>query len=84
LLFQLPPVEIHADDIRGLVGLVLVKPHTEGSDENADEEPLDLSGWTVRDEAGHIYVVSDGFVLEPGSRVTLYSGAGSDDGTALY
>ena len=61
-----------------------MKPHTEGSDENADEEPLDLSGWTVRDEAGHIYVISDEFVLEPGSRVTLYSGAGSDDGTALY
>jgi hypothetical protein len=28
-----------------------VKTHTEGSDENADDEPLDLSEWTVRDEA---------------------------------
>jgi hypothetical protein len=32
----------------------------------------------------YTYVVSDGFVLEPGSRVMLYSGAGSDGGTALY
>jgi hypothetical protein len=61
-----------------------VKTHTEGSDENTDDEPLDLSEWTVRDEAGYTYVVSDGFVLEPGSRVMLYSGAGSDGGTALY
>ena len=84
LLFQLPPVGAHVDDIRGLVGLVLVKTHTEGSDENTDDEPLDFSEWTVRDEAGYTYVVSDGFVLEPGSRVMLYSGAGSDGGTALY
>ena len=61
-----------------------MKPHTEGSDENVDEEPLDLLRWSVRDEAGHTYVVSDGLVLEPGSWVTPYSSAGSDSGTALY
>ena len=61
-----------------------MKPHTEGGDETANEEPLYLSGGTVRDEASHTYVVSDGLVLEPGSRVTPYSGAGSDGGTALY
>jgi hypothetical protein len=61
-----------------------MKPHTEGGDETDDEEPLDLWGGTVRDEAGHTYVVSDGLVLEPGSRVTAYSGAGSDSGTELY
>ncbi len=52
--------------------------------ENAGSDALDLSGWRVRDEAGHTYVFPEGFVLEPGDRVTLHSGDGADDGTALY
>ncbi|TKX87839.1 MBL fold metallo-hydrolase, partial [Halorubrum sp. SS5] len=31
--------------------------------ENAGEEPIDLSGWTVADEAGHSYVFPEGFAL---------------------
>jgi micrococcal nuclease len=51
---------------------------------NAGDEALALGGWTVRDEAGHSFVFPDGFVLEPGRRVTLYTGAGPDNATALY
>ena len=81
----------------GEAGLVVAEVHADaaGDDhgnlddeyvvfENAGEEPRELSGWTVRDEAGHTYVFPDGFVLEPGRRVTLYSGAGADNETALY
>jgi len=42
-----------------------VKSYTEGSDEDVDDEPLDLSEWAVRDEAGHIYVVSEGSCRSP-------------------
>ena len=51
---------------------------------NAGEAPLDLTGWTVSDAAGHAYPFPDGFALAPGATVTLYTGAGDDAGEALY
>ena len=78
-------------------GLVVAEVHAdaEGDDhenlndeyvvfENAGAEPLELSGWTVRDEAGHTYVFPDGFTLPSGGRVTLYTGEGTDTETELY
>jgi competence protein ComEC len=74
-------VEINADaagdDRTNLNGEFLVF-------ENRGEETLDISGWTVADAAGRTYTVPEGVALEPGGRVTLYSGAGTDSGTALY
>lgn len=72
-----------------------VHPDAEGNDHenlgdeyvtfrNAGEEPLDLTGWTVSDEAGHEYRFPDGFALAPGETVTLYTGAGEDSSAALY
>nr|WP_233341065.1 lamin tail domain-containing protein [Haloprofundus sp. MHR1] len=52
--------------------------------ENAGDEPLDLTGWTVEDEAGHAYTFPTGFTLAPGARVTLYTGDGSDTDSELY
>jgi micrococcal nuclease len=51
--------------------------------ENAGEEPLDLSGWTVTDEADHTYSFGE-FALGPGERVTLHTGSGTDSGTSVY
>ena len=51
---------------------------------NAGEDPLDLTGWTVSDEAGHVYRFPDGFGLAPNATVTLYTGAGDDSADALY
>lgn len=51
--------------------------------ENAGERPLALSGWTVRDEAGHEYAFGD-VTLAPGERLTLHTGSGSDTATDLY
>ena len=51
---------------------------------NAGEEPLELTGWKVRDSAGHEYAFPDGFAVAPGASVTLYTGAGEDTGEALY
>ncbi len=52
--------------------------------ENAGDAPLDLSGWTVADDAGHTYAFPDSFSLDPGDSVTLHTGSGSDTGTDLY
>jgi competence protein ComEC len=52
--------------------------------ENAGDEPLDLSGWTVADEAGRTYTFPDGYVLEAGATVTLRTGTGTDTDTDLY
>ena len=52
--------------------------------ENSGDEPLDLSGWQVEDEAGHSYTFPDGFTLDPGATVTLHTGSGTDSETDLY
>jgi len=52
--------------------------------ENMGESTLDLSGWTVEDEAEHTYRFPDGFELDPGSKVTLYTGSGTDTDSELY
>jgi micrococcal nuclease len=52
--------------------------------ENRGEVTLDLSGWTVRDEAGHEYVVPEGTTVATGGRLTLYTGSGTDGDGELY
>lgn len=51
---------------------------------NTADGPLDISGWTVADEAGHTYRVPEGTTLAPGATVTLYTGSGSDSADSLY
>jgi len=51
---------------------------------NAGNDSLDLSGWTVRDEGGHVYPFPDGFELASGASVRVYTGAGTDSADALY
>ena len=45
---------------------------------------LDLSGWTVSDEAGATYTVPDGYSIGAGETVTLYTGSGTNTDTELY
>ena len=52
--------------------------------ENAGDEPIDLSGWTVEDEAARSYEFPQGFTLEAGATVTLRTGSGTDTETELY
>ncbi|UPV73854.1 lamin tail domain-containing protein [Halorussus limi] len=47
---------------------------------NAGDRPVDLSGWTVADEADHRYVFPDGTTLAPGETLTLRTGRGTDGG----
>jgi len=66
--------------------------HEDGADlddeyvvfENTGDGDLDLSGWTVEDEAGHTYAFPSGYTLTPGATVTLHTGSGTDTDADLY
>lgn len=45
---------------------------------NVGDEELDLSNWTVSDEADHAYTFPNGTTLAPGETVTLHTGSGTD------
>jgi micrococcal nuclease len=51
---------------------------------NQGAETVDLSGWTVSDEAGHEYRVPDGTTLSPGASVRIVTGSGTDGDGRLY
>ena len=51
---------------------------------NVGEERLDLSGWTVTDEADHTYTVPEEATLDPGATLTLRTGSGTDGESTLY
>jgi len=50
---------------------------------NRGDEALDLTGWTVTDEADRTYTF-DGVELAPGDRVTLHTGSGTDGDGDVY
>ena len=50
---------------------------------NTCSQSLDMTGWTVKDEANHIYTFPD-FNLAGSATVTLYTGAGIDTTAELY
>ncbi|GAB7093924.1 lamin tail domain-containing protein [Halolamina litorea] len=52
--------------------------------ENTGSSSVDLSGWELADAADHTYTIPEGTVLEPGDRITIYTGSGTDTETELY
>lgn len=52
--------------------------------ENTGSSSVEMTGWTVSDEADHVYRFPSGFTLDAGESVTLYTGSGSDSETELY
>lgn len=52
--------------------------------ENTGSESIDLSGWTVSDEASHIYTFPSGASVAAGETVTLHTGSGTDTETDRY
>lgn len=51
---------------------------------NGDATPLDMTGWTLEDEAGFVYSFPDGFTLETVSSVKIRTGHGTNSATDLY
>jgi competence protein ComEC len=52
--------------------------------ENPGDDSLDVSGWTVADDAGHTYTIPDGVTIGPEATLTLRTGSGTDTETELY
>lgn len=52
--------------------------------ENQGSFSVDMTGWTLADEADHTYTFPDGFTLDAGASVTVYSGSGTDTDSELY
>lgn len=52
--------------------------------ENTGTDTLDLSGWSVSDDAGHTYTFSNDVSLAAGAAVTLHTGSGSDTASDRY
>lgn len=52
--------------------------------ENAGNETLDIAGWTVRDEADHVYTFPEGAEIGTNETITLYTGSGEDTATEFY
>ncbi|WP_458189475.1 lamin tail domain-containing protein [Haladaptatus sp. NG-WS-4] len=52
--------------------------------ENTGTQTLDLTGWTLKDEAGHSYTIPKGVTLAPGDQVKIRTGSGTDTATDLY
>ncbi|GAB4446391.1 MAG: hypothetical protein Kow0031_29040 [Anaerolineae bacterium] len=50
---------------------------------NQGAEPVSMAGFTLKDEANHIYTFKN-FTLPPGAAFRLYSGRGQDSPTELY
>ena len=46
---------------------------------NTGTTPIDLGGWTVHDDAGHVYTVPSDVTLAPQDRLRLVTGSGTDE-----
>ncbi|WP_436931493.1 lamin tail domain-containing protein [Halosimplex halobium] len=51
---------------------------------NNRDSGIDMTGWTLSDSADHTYSFPDGFTLDSGDSVTIYTGSGSDSSSKLY
>ena len=87
--------ETRSTDSAARLEVVTINADAEGDDgenlndeyvafENAGDEAVDLSGWTVEDEADHSYEFPQGFTLDADATVTLRTGSGADTDTDLY
>lgn len=52
--------------------------------ENVGHDAVDLGGWRIEDDAGHVFEFPLDFSLEPGASVTVRSGSGEDGESELY
>jgi micrococcal nuclease len=51
---------------------------------NTGSSAIDVSGWTMSDEAGHTFEFPQGFVLDGGDTVTIRTGKGTNTDGTIY
>ena len=52
--------------------------------QNPSEEPVDMSGWRLRNERWNEYRFPEGFILGAGEWVTIHTGCGEDTAQDLF
>lgn len=83
-----------SESLSKCIGILYFHWNAEGNDcynlndeyvtfKNTCSQSIDMMGWTVKDEANHIYTFPD-FSLAGDATVTLYTGSGKDTATELY
>lgn len=77
------------DRVRGAAGVVIeeVRYHSPGEHvalRNVSDQPVDVSGWYLRNQASDRIVVGDGYVIEPGGLLRVHTGPGDDDATTYH
>jgi micrococcal nuclease len=81
-------------DFQGIIKIVNINADAPGNDnenkngewveiKNQSQNSVNIKGWTLEDEANHIYTFPD-FSLAPGKSVFIYSGCGIDTQEKLY
>lgn len=51
--------------------------------QNLSQSPIDMTGWTLTDIAGHLYTFP-AFILQPGATVTIHICSGTDAADILF
>ena len=51
---------------------------------NTSNRSVDVSGYVIRDAANDILLIGEGYVLEPGAELRVYTGAGTNSAEAYY
>ncbi|MFI2651057.1 glycerophosphodiester phosphodiesterase family protein [Micromonospora fulviviridis] len=75
--------------VRGAAGVVIedIGYHSPGEHvvlRNVSDQPVDVSGWYLRNQASDRIVVGDGHVISPGGLLRVHTGPGTDDATAYH
>jgi glycerophosphoryl diester phosphodiesterase len=51
---------------------------------NTTAEAVDVTGWTLRDQASNLFVIGDGYAIPAGGELRVYSGPGPNSADAYY
>ncbi|MFG1830825.1 glycerophosphodiester phosphodiesterase family protein, partial [Micromonospora chersina] len=75
--------------VRGAAGVVVedVRYHSPGEHvvlRNVSDQPVDVTGWYVRNQASDRIVVGDGRVIPPGGLLRVHTGPGVDDASTHH
>lgn len=75
--------------VRGAAGVVIedIRCHSPGEHvvlRNVSDQPVDVGGWYLRNQASDRIIVGDGHVIAPGGLLRVHTGPGTDDATAYH
>jgi len=51
---------------------------------NTGDQDMNMTGWKLHDESGHVFSFPYGFVLKAGQSVKIYTGSGENTASELY